>query len=223
MKAHDFIDLLREHDKEVFTTKEASVIIGKPVKYASLWLSTIKGIKRLEKGKYFIINTDPYNIASKILKPSYITMSSAFRFYNITTQMPLKIYVVSTARHRKINIEGYDVVFIKTSKNRMFGYSLKNEVFVADIEKAFIDALYFKNYGLAGEAVENAVEKGLFNAVKFKDYTLKMSDKSLVNRCGYFLEAHKIKADELLKFKSSKKTMFTKGNKIDKRWNVAHA
>ena len=67
--------------KKIFTIKDAAKIMNKPSKYASKLLSSNKYVKRVQRGKYYINNSnqiDFYEIASNIVYPSYISLITLY-------------------------------------------------------------------------------------------------------------------------------------------------
>ena len=121
--------------------------------------------------------TSPYIIASRILTPSYIALTSAFRFHNITTQLPIKIIVFSTKYHKMLK----GIKFIKVSKRLMFGYDEYNNAYVSDVEKTFIDDIWYHKGKLhADEELEIAIMKKTLNLEKLKSYAQVLMDKKVV-------------------------------------------
>lgn len=156
MKTTEFNEYLYRNNIHVFTIADAAKIIGKPKAYASLFLFRDRALKRAVRGIYYTKYATEYEVASNIVYPSYISLISALRFYNLTEQIPNTIYVVTTKRHRPIDdLNGYRVEFRNVKKERMFGYRKTDGAFVADPEKAVIDMIYLNLFSeYAYEALE---------------------------------------------------------------------
>ena len=129
--------------------------------YAKLYLHRLAKsgmIFKIERNRY-TTHKNPFLIASRISWPSYISLWSALRFHNLTEQIPHTISVVTTKKRRQaaINFCGTKIVFTYIDKKCFFGYKKINyegfEVFVAEPEKAFADALLLKKIS-EGEALE---------------------------------------------------------------------
>ncbi|MCL5404497.1 MAG: hypothetical protein M1125_01490, partial [Candidatus Marsarchaeota archaeon] len=90
----------------VFSLEDASRIIGKPKHYTTVFLRRDRIVKRAANGVYYTPDASNYEIASSIVEPSYVSLISALRFYNITEQIPNTIYVLSSKRHSSISIDG---------------------------------------------------------------------------------------------------------------------
>lgn len=188
MKSADILSYLRNNKIGAFSIYDIAKLTGKNTKYTSLFLSKISTIKRIERGKYYVEGTDIYEIASHILKPSYISMESAFRYFNLITQMPTEIQLISSCQHKHINIEGFEIKTFKLNKNKVFGYHIENNVSIADIEKAIIDTLYFRrDYVYIEEAFTNALHSKLLDSEKLKTYAQVMGSKSLIKRLDLLL------------------------------------
>ncbi len=223
MKSADFLEALAGSGIAVFTINDAVKIIGKKSNYVSLFLSKNKKFGRIEKGKYYVKGSSIYEIASNAVQPSYLSMASAYRYYNLITQMPNVIYVMSATQHRSIDIEGFRIEFIKLKKSRLFGYKRVDGAFVADLEKAIIDSLYMIDYEYVEEAFRNALDSGLIRTDVMVDYALLMKSKALVNRTGFLLDRFGVYSDRLYRNRSQLYVkLSSEGGKKDKKWRVAH-
>ena len=221
-KMYDLIERLSAMGKNVFTVNDASKLTGKKTLYMSLMLSKNKYIDRIERGKYYLKGTDILEVASNVIFPSYLSLFSAFRYYNLTTQIPLKISVISTLRHKKLTIHGNVIEFRLLDKNRFFGYLKKDGIFIAEIEKAIIDALYFGEppYSYVLESFQIARDKHLIDIKKLKHYCIMMHSNALISRLGFLLESEGLDASDLYK-KRSKRYITIPGISSEKnRWLI---
>ncbi len=188
MHAMDILSILREQREGVFTTHEIAQLTGSGAKYASLiTLRMLKGnmIRRAERGKYYLPNTSIYAIASNMVYPSYVSLFAAFRYYNLTTQMPRIIDIVTTKRHKEIEeLEGSRIRFVTFQKRRFFGFGIDRETgaLVADIEKALVDSLYMSDpqYAYVEEAATLAHANDVLSSEKLMFYAERMESKKTV-------------------------------------------
>ncbi|MCM8819589.1 MAG: hypothetical protein NC925_02220, partial [Candidatus Omnitrophica bacterium] len=67
-------------------------------------------------------------------------------------------------------IKSRNIVYRKISRKLFFGYTLKDNIFIAEPEKALLDTLYLKSKGLT-QLAEEELNLGEINKNKF----LKMS------------------------------------------------
>ncbi len=198
-KMYDLLTRLSGMGKNVFTVNDAAKLTGKSTAYMSLLLSRSKRVHRIERGKYYLDGTDQLAIASNMIFPCYISMFSAFRYYDLTTQIPSKISVISTKRHGKLDVYGNSVEFRLLGTVRFFGYVKKNGVFMAEIEKAILDALYFCDppYSYVVEAFHKAMENGILDPTRLKKYCVSMGSRALKSRLGFLLESEGVDANDL--------------------------
>lgn len=190
MKSDELVGILKDRGMAVLTLADATRITGKSAKYTSLFLSRLanKGaIKRIEKGKYYLNGAGVYAIASNIIYPSYISLLSAFRYHNLTTQIITTVDVISTRRHKKIdNVEEHTINFISTKREKMFGFYRDRDTgaFVAYVEKAIIDSLYLRNppYHYVEEAFVKATDAGMINFDRLAQFAARMRSHELTKR-----------------------------------------
>ena len=150
MQTKEFMQLLTERSIHVFTISDAAKILRCPQSYAKLFLyraAQKKLIERVIRGIYFVrAKANEYEIASYVLPHSYVSLVSALYYYGLTTQIPNKVYVVSTFRHPPIkDISGFDIIFRSTNEKMMYGYHKEADgnISIADPEKAIVDIFYF--------------------------------------------------------------------------------
>ncbi len=180
------IDELLQHDKSVFTINDVAKIVQKPKPYVSKILSSSNRIQRIERGKYFLSKDrvpDLFEIASQILTPSYVSLFAAFRYHSITEQSIVRYSVISLERHRQISVLGNVIEFRNLRRDRFFGYKKQGNAFVATIEKAIVDSVFFKSPPLSyvQEALIIALENKMLDLKLLKKYAERMKSPSVRN------------------------------------------
>ncbi|MDP3048172.1 MAG: type IV toxin-antitoxin system AbiEi family antitoxin, partial [Thermodesulfovibrionales bacterium] len=198
---------LSQAKKNVFSFEEAAQILKTDNKQVKKLLHDLvkKGwLKRIEKGKYFLVpltadTTKPYTInqfliASKLVHPYYIGFWSMLNYYGYTEQLVNTIFIVSPKKKKNLSLLGIDYKFIKTHEEKMFGLTeIKvNDmaVQVSDKEKTLLDCLDHPEY--CGGITE--VIKGIWNSreeidsMKILEYAKKMGNSAVIKRLGYLLE-----------------------------------
>jgi len=87
-------------------------------------------------------------LANILQVPSYISLMAALSFYEYTTQVQQK-FVESISLYRTFtkDIEGVVFNYSRIKRDYYFGFSKKNNIFIASPEKAFIDSLYLNYLG----------------------------------------------------------------------------
>lgn len=208
-------------------------IIDNDKTYAKVRLNRLKkrGIVKQIQRNVYTVQEDPLIISSRIVWPSYISLWAAFRYHNLTEQIPNKISVITTRSKSRENIQimNTTIIFEKICPSWFFGFSKIKvqdfEIFMAEPEKALIDAVLLKKistaeiYSLLRENIRNISTK------KIVDYILRTKNNALAKRFGWMLESLECNYAKKLK-KQAYKTMIPlditrpiTGLK-DKKWGV---
>lgn len=156
-------------DYPVFTVKDLASLLNKNINYASLQAYRWKKkefIYEIEKGKY-TMEKDPFLISSWIVWPSYISGWAALHYYHFTEQLPFTIQIITTRKRNKriINYGDAKIEFSTVKSSSFLGFRKiiyqQREIFVAEKEKALIDALATKRMSLAegSEIIKNYKRK----------------------------------------------------------------
>lgn len=192
MNSREFLEKVSLLKKSVLTTNDLVKLTGYSKNYLKVYFFRLKQkglILEVEKGKY-ALPQQAFITASNLVFPSYISFLSALSYYQLTTQMPVTIYVVAPISKKSIIFGKYKIAFVKFPPIKIFGYHrekfMGKEVFVAEKEKAIIDSLYLPKYCPVSEAY-TALEADL-DINKLVSYALKMDSIVLLKRLGYLLE-----------------------------------
>jgi len=87
-------------------------------------------------------------LANILQVPSYISLMTALSFYEYTTQVQQKfIESISLYRTFTKDVEGVVFNYSKIKNDFYFGFTKKDNIFIASPEKAFIDSLYLSYLG----------------------------------------------------------------------------
>lgn len=211
-------------DYPLLTIKDLSRITGKKPDYVKIMVNRMLTgglIYGVERGKY-TMHDDPLVFASHIIYPSYISLWSALRFHDMTTQLPGKTFVTASKSKKNINFLGKEIIFLKTK--HLWGYGKcrydKFEVFVSDKEKTVIDCLLTMEVPL--REVYGALD--YVNPEKLIEYAEKTGNTSLMKRLGYLLELKGIPVPEQVNFAGTPNTplnpVLGTAGKISKKWGL---
>ena len=108
-------------------------------------------------------------------KIQYIALISAARFHNITTQLPNTIFVFSPDYRRTVRVKGnYRVKFIKVNRKIMYGYNEYNGAYVSDVEKIFVDDVYYHRSLSYTEELETVLARRTLDVSKLKAYAKRL-------------------------------------------------
>jgi len=227
MQEREFIKKLKDLNLGVITLSDTSNITNKDKNYAALYMKRLDDrgiIRRIEKGKYVLADTDISVISTNLVYPSYISFLSGLAYYHKTTQIPIISQIVTTVSKRNISYQKNQIQFIKLNKKRMFGYKkekLKNGyAFIGEIEKIILDSLFIPEYCPLSE-VKNTLDEVKLDTLLL--YGLKMDSIVTLKRLGYILELNGIDIYNELKRYINKRydllnPLLPENGKKNKKW-----
>ncbi|MEK6864830.1 MAG: hypothetical protein AABX27_06035 [Nanoarchaeota archaeon] len=210
----------------LFTINEFIRVTGSSAKYARNHIYRLKKaglVFQIQKGKY-TLHTDPLIYASHITIPSYISFWTAIRHYNLTEQLPNDIMVASARPKKQLTVQGIKIKFYKLKE--MWGYKKERyagiDIFIAEKEKAVIDAMLIRN--MPFDEAAKAISSKEIDANKLIEYSIKAGSKSAMKRIGWLLEHYGFNADALSgkidnNYIALGWDMAKKGKK-DKKWKI---
>ena len=187
MKSADLLNTVEEKGIHIFTVNDAVRLSDKKRAYVWLMLSRLVSngtLLRAERGIYYTPRADRMEVASNIVQPSYVSLMYALNYYGVTTQIPTIVDVVSSKRHRPITLNDVRIRFRTLKSRKMFGFHREGNANIADLEKAFVDALYFKSpeSGEISEALESAIRSKRVDIKRMEDYAKAMGSMALLKR-----------------------------------------
>ena len=91
---------------------------------------------------------DMFMMANLGQVPSYISLTTALAYYEITTQVQQDYFEsIAIKRTKEKNIVGRIFKYIKIQDNLYFGFNKEKDFFIATPEKAFFDIIYLTSLG----------------------------------------------------------------------------
>lgn len=215
-----------------FNVTTVASIIGKDTAYAKVYLYRLKRrglVQKLQRNVY-TVHKDPFIIASRIAWPSYISLWAALRHHNLTEQLPNEISVLTTSAksRRAISVMNTRIVFERIRPSYFFGFSKIRvgdfEVFMAEPEKAIIDAVLLKRisvseiYSILSDSLK-AISTG-----RLVNFIMRTRNKALAKRFGWMLESLGCKTRKLraMSYKTVMPLDYARplSGKKDPRWGV---
>ena len=199
MNQLEFYKIINQNKMVVLSSKDISRLINKTSDYTKVFLSRVRKnnlLHFIERGKYCKLETSEFEVASNILFPSYISFLSALSIQGFTDQIPVEISLVALKQRPSFYFKNYRINFSTFPKKLFFGYSRRDNFYIADPEKAILDSLYLNSVPL-NEIVKIINESDL-SIDKLIDYSLKMDSKILLKRLGYILELLDIPDNKVL-------------------------
>lgn len=154
MKAFD----LRKIDKPYFGYEDIARVLNISPNSAKVAASRyVKAgiLIRIKRNLYVLFENwaimsleQKFTIANLIQVPSYISLMTALSYYEITTQLQQDyIESVGIRRTKDITIEKTVFRYTKIKPELYFGFKRMRGFFIAEPEKAFVDALYLQSLG----------------------------------------------------------------------------
>lgn len=149
---------LNKYENKIISTNDIADILSISIESAKVTAHRYlkKGLLiRLKRDLY--ITTDKFNnlnenelfkLANLIQVPSYISLTSALSYYNISTQQ-LQGIIESIAIKRTKSVQAENVIFkfVKVKKKFYTGFIQKDNIFIATPEKALADSIYLSSMG----------------------------------------------------------------------------
>ncbi len=92
--------------------------------------------------------SDLFRIANRLQVSSYISLTSALSFHEVTTQVqPGYVESVAQKRTTQYEIKGIVFSYTKIQQDLYFGFQKVDGIFIASPEKALLDAIYMQSIG----------------------------------------------------------------------------
>jgi predicted transcriptional regulator of viral defense system len=228
------IHLLKQlEDYPTFTVQTIESIIEKDPAYAKVYLNRLKKrqlVHQLQRNVY-TVNTDPFIIASRIIWPSYISLWASLRYHNLTDQTPHTISVLTPRAKTKqrIAFKNTTIVFQRIKPRYFFGFSKTRingfEVFIAEPEKALIDAVLLKQISIS--EIYSILKTNLRNLSmkKLIEYILRTQNGAVAKRFGWMLDSlgePSVKKLEKLVYKTTIPLDYSRSNSGEKNqhWGI---
>jgi predicted transcriptional regulator of viral defense system len=195
MRSDRFIRVLEESKNSVFSLGDLVRALNKDEKYVKVFLNRLVKkdlLVRIERNKYSLPNQNPFSVASLLVFPSYVSFISAYSYYDLTTQIPSTIFIVSLRQKKEVLYGSYRIRFVKFSRKRFFGYLREyvegKTVFMAEVEKAILDSLFLPKYCPVLETF-SALREAKLDYERLLEYVKKFNSRIVAKRLGFLLDS----------------------------------
>ena len=140
-------------DKRYLSGREIARLLNISPKNRKVALSRLtkrKILRRLRRNLYEVTlkPSDILEAANSIYQPSYLSFTYCLGKLGMLNQIAYEIEFATPRKTKRVEIRNRSVIFRKIKKELFFGYTLKDNVFIAEPEKALLDTLYLKTKGL---------------------------------------------------------------------------
>jgi len=150
---HNFNKQIKEKKIPLFSSIDICRLFGSSKVAASFLLHryTKKGfIVRVKQGIYAFPDALPSDlyIANKLYEPSYVSLEFALSYHGVIPENVYEITSVTPKSTRRFETLGKIYSYRRIKKQAFTGYTTEKQkgtsFFIADAEKAFVDANYFR-------------------------------------------------------------------------------
>jgi len=154
MKGLELLKMLQKINKPFYTIADLEKITG--LSRNSLYVAlkrweTAEIIERVSQGIYIPMggNVSLENVAAQLYIPNYLSFESALTKYGILNLIPYTLTFATTRKTKKYTLQKQKIEFRQISPELFFGFEMKNGMYIASPEKAFLDQVYFAARGKA--------------------------------------------------------------------------
>lgn len=154
MKAIELLKALRKINKLFYTIADLEKITGLPRN--SLYVATKRWvesgiIERVAQGIYLPMGSavSIENVAAQVYLPNYLSFESALSRHGLLNLVPYTLTFATPRKTRRYTIQKQEVEFRQIARELFFGFEMRNGLYIAYPEKAFLDEIYFLVRGKA--------------------------------------------------------------------------
>ena len=187
MKGLELIKTLQKINKPFYTIADLEKITSLPRNslYVSLKRWESGGvIERVAQGIYIPMGgtISIENVAAQLYIPNYLSFEYALARYGVLNLVPYTLTFATTRKTKNYLLQKKRVEFRQISPKLFFGFEMKNGIYTALPEKAFLDEIYFVVRGKATLDVDE------LNMKKLSIKTLKIYSKQFPGYARSYLE-----------------------------------
>ncbi len=187
MKGLELIKTLQKINKPFYTIADLEKITSLPRNslYVSLKRWESGGvIERVAQGIYIPMGGDISieNVAAQLYIPNYLSFEYALARYGILNLVPYTLTFATTRKTKNYLLQKKRIEFRQISPKLFFGFEIKNGIYIALPEKAFLDQIYFVVRGKATLDIDE------LNMKKLSIKTLKNYSKQFPGYARSYME-----------------------------------
>ena len=186
-------------------------------------------LRRIERGLYMVLpleagperiwTQDSLVIGTRLVEPSAVAYWSAFRYWNLTEQLPRTVFIQTPRRKARMamTIDGVSYRLIHISASRFFGSvtsQVSGQAFrVTDREKTIIDALDRPDLSGGIWQVAQAIAQNgeSLDWTRLDEYVERFASGAVLKRLGYLVETVRPEMREGLERVQRWQSMLTEG------------
>ncbi|MBS3917637.1 MAG: hypothetical protein KG012_01990 [Deltaproteobacteria bacterium] len=175
MKGIELLKVLQKINKPFYTIADLEKVTG--LQRSSLYVSLkrwVAGgiIERVSQGIYLPMGSviSMETLAAQIYLPNYLSFESALAGYGILNLIPYTATFATPRKTKKFLLRKQAVEFRQITRDLFFGFEMKNGIYIASPEKAFLDEIYLFTRGKVTLDLDEIDVKKL-SIKRLKDYS----------------------------------------------------
>lgn len=176
MKRNELIEKIKGFEKIVFGVGDLRRMFPEEsnLKMSLKRMIDAGVLEKVMRGKYFLKqeSIEIEKVASQLYFPSYISFESALSKYGVIDQGVYGLTLATTRHSKKMKIAGTDCEYCRIKGDLYFGFNLEGGIYMAELEKAFLDEIYLIYLGKRKMVRERWHVDGL-DFKKIKEYLKK--------------------------------------------------
>lgn len=148
MRGIELLKKLQKINKPFYTIADLEKITG--LQRDSLYVALRRWggegiIERVSQGIYLPMGSliSMETLAAQLYLPNYLSFESALARYGILNLIPYTLTFATPRKTKKYLLRKQEVEFRQITRDLFFGFEMKNGIYVAQPEKAFLDEIYF--------------------------------------------------------------------------------
>lgn len=148
MKGIELLKVLQKINKSFYTVADLEKVtaLQRNSLYVALKRWVAGGIiERVAQGIYLPMGSliSMETLAAQLYLPNYLSFESALARYGILNLIPYTITFATPRKTKKYFLRKQEVEFRQITRDLFFGFEMKNGIYIASPEKAFLDEVYF--------------------------------------------------------------------------------
>jgi predicted transcriptional regulator of viral defense system len=175
MKGIELLKELQRINKPFYTIADLEKVTGlqRNSLYVALKRWVAGGIiERVSQGIYLPMGSviSMETLAAQIYLPNYLSFESALAGYGILNLVPYTITFATPRKTKAFLLRKQAVEFRQIARDLFFGFEMKNGIYIASPEKAFLDEIYLLARGKVTLDFDE-VDPGKLSMKRLKDYS----------------------------------------------------
>jgi predicted transcriptional regulator of viral defense system len=237
---------LARKDKNIFTTQEATEVLGSDAAGVMYSLIKKKWVLSLKKGLYAVVPLEAgvkgaesfivhnFVVASYLAEPYCIGFWSALNHHGLSDQIPVDTFIQTISPRKPIRFLNSTFIFVQLRPDKLFAINEVvmegREINITNPEKTVADCLDHPEHCGGLEEIARSI---FFNHEeldfkKIRKYSLKLGNRTIFKRLGYILETvglldhygHAVKGIELSKGYSILDPLGPRHGRHNEKWKV---